>query len=374
MTTKLKAVVSGATIFLSGAAASPALAGDFTTYTMGNSLSGDLEYHFRSFANAYEVKQGSTYHWGQQFRPSTTLTYLHDNPTDAGLDSKGNPFDQVTQSAIGLDYTQGLPSNANSTRESKWDKALPENKWDAVIFEPYRSTAGAEAPYVCTLGSDRALINDMIAKTRGAPGGVNASTRFFLYAAWPDWAYTEAPYTNAKYQSNFTATTENKPDQPGLLSRGYYQHLYNNVHADNPDVSISVIPVGEVFYAVSLLMDQGKLNASNLTSIQQLYRDGFHANFLGQDVIAWTAYATIFKSTPVGLDAGPSGLINSSPDINNGYTDLQTSSLTVEDKRLIQQTIWDVVTGNSAYTNVPEPKSLGVLSLSGLSLLRRRRV
>ncbi len=332
--------------------ASVAMAGDFTTYSIGNSLTQDLLYQVQGPIYTYENNLGNTYHWGVQFRPGATLTYLHDNPRDAGQPA-------ITRSGIG--YYANSPTSSGgwpSSNTQAWDVALTSatNTWDVVTMELYKSIPNTNRPYsYCTLGTDTTAMNDVITKTRASNITNNASTRFFLFAAWPDWSANPDVHDNAHYQTNFTATTTNNDSQLGLHSRGYYQNLYNRVHTANPGVSLSVIPVGEVYFKLSQMMDSNAFSGSGLTSIGQLYRDPYHANVLGRDIIAWTAFATLFKKSPLGLDRypapqdrHPTGTILLYKGADHGYRQFQTSSLTLSDKQLIQNTIWQVLSDNSA--------------------------
>jgi hypothetical protein len=353
--------ISGLVLSAMVASASPVIAADFTTYIMGNSLSADLMSHFRSAANTYVTGKGNTYHWGNQYRPSTTLSYLYAYPIDA-------PGQEVlTNSGIGMTSAEWTPK----TNLVPWNVALPNNRWDAVILEPFKSNAtqaGVTDPYYSTLGSDTKAVNDVITQTRKATGGVNNDTKFYIYAAWP--LNDVNPISNETFQSRFTAATTDNDAQLGVLTRDFYRNLYNRVHTANPGVSVSVIPVGEVYYSLSVKMQAGAFNGSGLTLISQLYRDQYHANFLGQDIVSWTTYATLFKESPVGLPAGPANLTNT---IAANYAEFLTTTLTANDKTLIQQTIWDVVSKEqSAYTNVPEPTAMGVAASVGVVALSRR--
>ena len=83
--------------------ASFAKAGDFTTYSIGNSLTQDLLSQVQGHIYTYEYNLGNTYHWGIQFRPSTTLTYLHDNPRDVG---------QTASTVSGIGYYASSPTSS----------------------------------------------------------------------------------------------------------------------------------------------------------------------------------------------------------------------------------------------------------------------
>ena len=170
-------------VLAAGVLASFAMAGDFTTYSIGNSLTQDLLYQVQGHIYTYEQYLGNTYHWGVQFRPGTTLTYLHDNPWD---------LRQKASTMSGIGYYASSPTSSlgwPSSNTQPWDVALTSaaNTWDVVTMEPYKSISDT-GPYNCTLGMDTTAMNDVITKTRASNATNNASTQFFLYAAWPDWS------------------------------------------------------------------------------------------------------------------------------------------------------------------------------------------
>jgi hypothetical protein len=181
------------------------------------------------------------------------------------------------------------------------------------------------------LATDTAAINGMIAATRTRAD--NADTRFYIYAAWPPVKYGEPD----SYQRLYLA-----PEHDGSLpTRKFIADLADSVRKTNP--SVAVIPVGEVLYALDEKMRAGKF--AGFSSIQQLHRDAVHLNSVGENVAAWTAYATIFKKSPVGLPNETRGNGTVAPFTN-------VTALSPADMELMQQTIWDVVRQQGKYTNV----------------------
>jgi hypothetical protein len=264
--------VGGTTVAM---AASPTRT--FTAYHIGNSLTEDLFYDFRAVATRYEATQGNTYAWGFHFRPGTSLTFLYKYPTPPAT-----PYPTI--SGVGNTDT----SLWSTTNLVPWPVSLPGSHWDVVTMEPFPGS-GTDGP--ATLGSDTVAINAMIALTKTRAD--NASTRFFIYEAWPTVKYGDLN----SYSTAWLTPTQNNPGAASALNRNYFTHLISAVRQTDPNVE--VIPVGEVLYALDMKMRAGQFQG--FYSITQLHRDSVHLNSVGQNVASWTAYATIFKKSPVGL-------------------------------------------------------------------------
>jgi hypothetical protein len=277
-------------------------------YFIGNSLTQDLNNDFPSMASKYQATLGKTYTWGSHFRASTPLTFFYLYPNDAT--SKATP--------------------------SIWPIALPGSHWDVVTMQPYSDSQGAPN----SLKDNIKAANGIIAKTK--LNASNESTRFFIYSAWP-----QTSATDLNYSSNlFIASTIVKSAPGGTmcsLARDFVELLCDSVRKTNPGVCM--IPVGEVFYKLDMLMHQGKFNS--LTSINQFHRDVYHLNSAGINVAGWTAYATFFKKSPEGLsyDKIDISWAVTAPFLDQHITD-------AHDLLLIQQTIWEVVTEKANYTRV----------------------
>lgn len=322
------------------AVAGSALADEFRAYHVGNSLTEDLigytlDTGFRKVAWDYEVAKGNTYTWGDHIKHGESLTYIHDNPTVTDFQ------------CLNADHGTWI-----TDERARWTAALPGYHWDAVTLEPYPGTSA-------TLTTDTAVINDMIKETRKGPN--NANTQVYIYAAWPAVVTVDVSSNSKAYH----AATSNTDDQADVVTHDYWRFLADRVRQTNPGVS--VIPVGEVFDVLDGMMQAGKFDG--LHSALDLHRDNWHTNSVGMNIAAWTAFATIYKQSPEGKDylyTPPTSLT-----VADGYSNPAT--MTEHDRQLIQQTIWNVVKDNSAYTSVPEPASLAVIGLGTTVLLRRRR-
>ena len=299
-----------------------AATGEFSVYHVGNSLTGDLVSQFRKIATPYEHSQGNTFQWGLHFRGATSLSFIYANPSAPRTSSiRAMNADGYTWKTVGDDGF--VP----------WTKALPENHWDAVTLQPWQDDSKA------TLKSDTAAVNGMIAAAKARPD--NASTRFYLYCAWTDTKYDDLD----SFRKAFLTPTPNNPDQLAKPTRDYFRHLADAVRQTNPDVAM--IPAGEVHVALDEKMQAGKFE--HFSSVRQLHRDVIHLNALGANVAAWTAYAVIFKKSPVSLPANGLDKGTSQPPFEN------VTEISPADLKLMQETVWEVVTSGElrSYTNVP---------------------
>jgi hypothetical protein len=287
----------------------------FTAYHIGNSLTEDLFYDFRTVATRYEATQDNTYAWGFHFRPGTSLTFMYKYPTPPAT-----PYPTIS----GVKETD--TSRWPTTNLFPWPVSLPGNHWDVVTMEPF---PGGGTDGAATLGSDTAAINAMIALTKTRAD--NASTRFFIYEAWPAVKYGDLN----SYSTAWLTPMQNNPGAASALNRNYFTHLVSAVRQTNPNVE--VIPVGEVLYALDMKMRAGQFQG--FYSIIQLHRDAIHLNSVGQNVTSWTAYAAIFIKSPVGLRNDVLGNAAVSPFTN-------VTAISPADMLLMQQTVWDVVSSH----------------------------
>ena len=302
--------------------AAEAASGEFAIYHVGNSLTGDLVSQFPKIATPYEKAQGKTFHWGLHFRGATSLSFMFANP-----DAPKTSSTQATGTAGHVWKSVGDEGFV------PWTKALHENHWDAVTLQPWQDDSKA------TLKSDTEAVGGMIAAARSRPD--NAATRFYLYCPWTDTKYDDLD----SFRKAFLTPIPNQPDQLAKPTRDYFRHVADAVRQTHPEVAM--IPAGEVHVALDEKMQAGKFE--HFTSVRQLHRDVIHLNALGANVAAWTAYAVIFKQSPVGLPANGLDKGMSQPPFQN------VSEISPADLKLMQETVWEVVTSPElrGYTNVP---------------------
>jgi hypothetical protein len=314
---KLKFILS---IFAIGAMAIPAMASVFSVYHIGNSLTGDLFYVFRFVGERYETTQGNSYIWGYHFRGATTLPFFYNHP-----------YDTLMTSHTGL--TANSPYGAGN--DAPWPEVLPKSHRDVVTMEPFGFITDQGPNNLC---DNIAAVNGMIDAARKNKS--NAPTRFFIYSVWSVVSLTDPNLCSTAY----TAATINKSDprnSPAYNNRDFTELLCDSVRKTNPQVCM--IPAGEALYAIDRKMQHGDFD--NFTTINQLHRDIIHLNSVGQNIVAWTAYATIFRKSPVGLSVDSMG--NGTAKEFKNVTEIDD-----HDKLIMQQTIWDVVVAMNKYTNV----------------------
>lgn len=328
--------------------------GTFSVYHVGNSLTGDLFGGLKYAATTYENGKGNTYTWGVHFRPGTSLTYMYTYPVDPSGKTSSVAGVNTNYSWKGFAGPKDAGGNPTTT-PVPWTASLPGNHWDAVTLQPYYAGDNVAS----TLQTDTSAINAMIALTKTRSD--NAATRFYIYGAWP-----QASDNQNSYSVNYLAATQNNPNQTSVLTRDYFKYLTDAVRQANPNVAL--IPAGEVLYQLDVKMKAGLI--PGFTSVQQLHRDAIHLNSLGSNIVAYTAYAVMFKESPVGLAAVLDD-VNNNATYTGGYA---PSTVTPDALKIMQETVWDVVTSAQwqGYTGVPEPSCLGFAAFGMAALFSYR--
>jgi hypothetical protein len=74
----------------------------------------------------------------------------------------------------------------------------------------------------------------------------------------------------------------------------------------NITLPVRIVPCGDVLYALNQKMKAGQV--PGFTDIVQVYADGIHFNDTGAYVVACTYFATMYKKSPIGLNAGIYGI------------------------------------------------------------------
>lgn len=295
-----------------GILGSSAMAADeLAVYHVGNSLTGDLVAVFPKLAAKEAKAAGKDYRWGMHFRPATSLFFMYRNPLDPKTESNMSSGEQ------------GRWKKAGDQGFTPWTSALPDNHWDVVTLQIWQDDAKA------TLSDDTETVNALIAATRARPD--NAATRFFIYAPWTVVEFNQPE----SFKAAFGAPTANDAGTLGVATRDYFRHVCDAVQRRNPDVAL--IPSGEVLLALDEKMRAGMFE--HFTSVRQLHRDVIHLNSIGFNVTAWTAYAVIFKKSPVGLPNDPHPGEDYPPFKNE--VDIPPA-----DMKRMQETVWEVVTSS----------------------------
>ncbi len=272
-------------------------AAPLSSYSIGNSLTLDM---LGGNIGDIAAAKGFSLTSGQHIRAATSLTTLYNLPADYDSASPG-PF----------------------------TTALPGNRWDAVSLQSYY---GGRDGIPSTLATDLEALQAFI--SLAVSSGANANTRFCLYAPWPNIDLNDS----ASYSNLWLMSTANAPSEPTLLCRSYFQHLYPLAKSANP--GLRLIPAGELIYVLDQKMRAGQL--PGFSGAANLYRDGWHLNSIGRYIVSLEAFAVMFQKDPRGVpftyDAGNPGIVPS-PALLSAMT---------KNLSAIQQTVWEVVTADSA--------------------------
>ena len=194
---------------------------------------------------------------------------------------------------------------------------LSSGSWDAVVLQPYNTEW---QPLQFDQALDYASRFYSLADANGA--------QFYLYAAWPSRSQ------NLFIQTNINDAFETLRSK--ISSRGNKAAL--------------IIPAGEAFRAIIQEASNGYLksfNANHSLDRENLYLDDLHQSNLGAYVSALTHYATVMKSTPVGL---PATALDA-----NFYND-SSVAFAPELATRIQEIVWWVV-ANYPHSGVAESVS-----------------
>jgi uncharacterized protein YjdB len=273
-------------------------------YTVGNSVTDGVNFEgFKALAES----RGYVHTLARHMIPGAPLSWLWDNQNSGFI---VQPY--------------GPPNNA-----------FPNYTWDAITLQPFdRMLEGADG--------DRQMARNYINLTRSKSPDV----QFYIYSRYPrkkdGLAETAANWNSlwlAQYTGGYDGTNE---------TRDFFEDLTTAVRADYAGTNLKqplMIPLGQVMHALNIKMAAGQV--PGFSSVWQLYSDGIHVTNVGSYTVACTFFATIYKESPVGLP------------VPSQYG---TISNTIRD--IIQQTVWETVTGNSSWTGV----SGGTVSVTGVSV------
>lgn len=175
-----------------------------------------------------------------------------------------------TNKPAGSTWEPGGPDwDPNPKRFGPYWEALTKHKWDAIVFQPYRSHMKDDLPAL------RNFVN--YAFDRGA------AKRFYLYQTWPNRRVqnrqekdrSKRIYADIDYQElwernyPFDETIE-APRGDEFQSRSYFQKLIerlNEEFASKLETPIRIIPVGEVWYECDK-----RIKADEIPGLSELHK------------------------------------------------------------------------------------------------------
>jgi hypothetical protein len=203
-------------------------------------------------------------------------------------------------------------------------KAFADYEWDAVTLQPF-STYGAE------IEGAKQMLGLIKLKSPGA--------QVYVYSQWMN-------ATSGDFDRIFT---EVLPKLTGSTSgiRQFYEVFLQELAAAHPEMKPPrLIPAGHALYLFNQKIQAGEV--PGFTSIWEVYNDGIHLGNVGSYFVACSFFATLFGESPVGLP---------SEQYNKDRSGRGDRELTPDLVRLIQETVWETVTGLGPLTGVSAPET-----------------
>lgn len=257
-------------------------------YHIGNSHTRDAMPHggLRSLA----ADAGFTLDNGWHVRWAKSLDYIYKNPEE---------YTPIT-----------IP---DSNPYGTWPDALSNNKWDAITFQSYLKSTGAE---------ELEAITSMLEHL-----DQQQPVRIMLYIDWPP--------SDSDYSSQWEAGYGSS-DQDMNLSYRYYVWLYSQLRkAGYERASVEYIPIGGVLYEIDQRIKAGVL--SELASINDCYKDAAHLNNVGRYVAGLTLISVLYDFDVRELNAPPT-------EYNSNYGNYVPLTSSLADQ--LKSIVWDVVSAD----------------------------
>jgi hypothetical protein len=272
------------------------------------------------------------HYFGNSLTDQLRYDYFKKLATEAG-----HPLDWKREMA------PGVPVTFWWSRKDKWEKKLTEEHWDVVTLQPFQNF---EVEYEACENFARFLKEKQ------------PECQLYIYAQWQarrsgNWladflltseVVTDRGWTGAcRKRTGKTSWLENvvadarKAGLEAKLERSLKNQYELTVLGLRARVDmakpVKLIPCGHVMELLDSEMRAGQV--PEYGSPYELYADGIHLNNVGSYVVACTFYATIFKTSPVGLPVGP---YQAGPHYH-GKSDPISDKLA----RVVQETVWEVV-------------------------------
>lgn len=321
-------------------------------YHIGNSLTRSLT---MDRLHLLFAEQGIDYQFSTQLAGGCTLSRHW-----AARENEMKTRQWETNLPAGATYEPGGPDwDPNPKRFGPYWEAFTEHKWDAIVFQPYRSHLRDDLPALRNF-IDFALEH-------------GATDRFFIYQTWPNRPVsnpqeedrTKRVYGDIDYQQLWERTypydaAAEKPGGDAFQSRDYFAQLTAGVNAEfegRLETPVRMIPVGEVWHECDKRIKAGEIpglaelyarevrlvpgwkpETGPAAGVNAFYADGIHPNPMPHldgnvaNYVNGITFCTVVSGKP------PFGL----PGSIYGLDDGEDAALI----RALQETVWHVVTNH----------------------------
>jgi tetratricopeptide (TPR) repeat protein len=230
--------------------------------------------------------------------------------------ARGQDFVFGRQTIAPLSWLWSHPDDG-ATEEpfGKHRSALAQHEWDVLVLQPAdRMLEGddeSDLP-VCKRFAESAL--------KKSP-----NVQVAVLSCWPSREDKNGAVEKIDFPARWNREFNGGWGGRTFETRDYYEKLAAGLRKSVPQLKrpVIVIPVGDVMMELDKRAKAGKV--PGLKDADQLYRDKVQLSDVGAYAAACTVYATLLRTSPVGLPAEPYGL-----------TDAKLA-------RAVQEAAWDVV-------------------------------
>jgi hypothetical protein len=309
-------------------------------FLVGNSLTDSINYG--DFERMAEQRGGNLI-WGRHMIPGAPLSWNweHGQPHE----HDGEPRDP-----------EGFHDNQQATGDRRdFADALTSYRWDALSLQPFDRHVHSDFKHVA------AFVNLLKRHEANLDADGKVDTQIYLYAHWPARTGIEGtdptefepldfadkwlmPYTGGWDKSNRTRdffeqllAVVNDPDSlgttdPGPSNNRPLELFEGDEHpARLLNKPVRLIPIGDTILAIEAAFQarDDLAETIGIDGVDDFYSDGAHFNERGRFLVGTVVFATLYETSPVGLDPAPY-----QPD---------GESFDPEFVSFIQETAWDVV-------------------------------
>ena len=281
-----------------------------------------------------EDKPIRAHYFGNSLTDQLKYDYFKDLSTEAG-----HPLEWKREMA------PGVPVVWHWGQKAKWEKKLTDEEWDVVTLQPF---GYFEVEYPAAENFAKFLQEKQ------------PDVQLYIYAQWQsrrsgnwladfsvlseidpqDWRRGYKEKTDPQFWLENVAATAQEAGLPAKVERSLknqYELTVQGLNARAPMKNpVKLIPVGHVMELLDSKMRAGLV--SGYSSPYEFYADGIHLDNVGCYIVACTFYATIFKTSPVGL---PLGEYQEGPHFHG-----PSRPISRELAKVIQETVWEVVATN----------------------------